>query len=223
MKETTKEVLLVDDHPLFREGLKTILRRDRDYSVAGEAGTAAEAMDLLHSREPDMAVVDVSLPDASGIRLVRDARRRRPDLAVLMVSMHSRLDLVAEAFQAGALGYLVKESAAEGLLKGLNIIASGGYFLDSSLSPRVVEDMMHMPRKTMGLADEGFAGLTPREQEVMRFLAEGLTCREIAGRLYISVKTVENHRSNLMRKLDLDGPMDLLRYAARLGIVDLEG
>jgi DNA-binding NarL/FixJ family response regulator len=136
--------------------------------------------------------------------------------------MHSKIDYIAEAFQAGATGYVVKESASNGLLRGLESVIRGDYFLDSSLSHSVVESLLDFPIKEARIRDNEYGSLTPREQEIMRLLAEGLTVKKIAAKLFISPKTVENHRSNIMNKLGLHNAIELIRYAARLGLIDVD-
>lgn len=215
-------VLIVDDHPMFREGLKAILKRDPRYEVVAEAGNGRQGLDALADTGADMALVDISLPDVNGIRLTRELKLVCPDLKVVIVSMHSKIEHIAEAFKAGASGYLVKESASDGLLKGLDTVAQGEYFLDSSVSPTVVESLVSSPLQRGFTRDPDYSSLTPREQEVMRLLAEGLSPKEIAEKLFISPKTAENHRANLMKKLNLHSKVELIRYAARLGLIDLD-
>ena len=169
-----------------------------------------------------VVIVDISLPDKSGIEVARSIRSRFPGIRILIVSMHSKIDYIVEAFQAGATGYIVKESASDRLILGLETVLNGEYFLDSSISHAVVEKLLKAPLKPSQVEDADYGSLTPREQEVMRLLAEGFAVREIAEKLYISPKTVENHRSNLMRKLGLQNAIELVRYAARLGLIDVD-
>ena len=217
-----KKVLIVDDHPLFREGLKVIIGRSPRFEVVGEAGAAREGLQRANELKPDLALIDISLPDQSGVDLVRSIRSALPETRILVISMHSKMDYIAEAFRAGAIGYLVKESAGEGLLKALECVAGGTYFLDSSVSHEVVSEIMRTSDKKAKIADATYRGLTAREQEIMRMLAEGLLAKEIADQLFISPKTVENHRTNIMNKLGLRSPLELTRYAARIGLIDLD-
>jgi len=217
-----KSILIIDDHPLFREGLKSIIAGDRHFSVEAEAGDARNGFDLAKKIRPDVALVDISLPDESGMQLTRRIRNTLADTRVMIVSMHSKIDYIVEAFQAGATGYVVKDSAASRLIQGLHAVTKGEYFLDSSISHEVVARLMKSPVREARVSDTDYGRLTPREQEIMRMLAEGISKSEIADRLCISVKTVENHRSNIMKKLDLRSPMDLVKYAAKLGLIDID-
>ncbi|MFH0845065.1 MAG: response regulator transcription factor [Pseudomonadota bacterium] len=217
-----KGILIVDDHPLFREGLKAIIERDKRFEVVGEAGNGREGLRMAKKVKPDLVLVDISLPDQSGIDLTREIRRHLSDTRVMIVSMHSKIDYIAEAFKAGATGYVVKESASDRLIHGLESVSRGDYFLDSSVSHQVVLKLMKSPQQETNITDRAYRALTPREQEVMRLLAEGFSAKEVAERLFISPKTVENHRANIMSKLDLHSTHELIRYAAKLGLIDVD-
>lgn len=217
-----KTLLIVDDHPLFREGLKTIIAGDPNFEVVGEAGNGREAMQMTGEKKPDLVLLDIALPDQTGIDMTGEIKKISPKTMVMIVSMHSKVDYIVKAFQAGATGYVVKDSAAERLLQGIDAVLKGEYFLDSSVSHKVVQRLMEFPKEEAKITDRGYDALTSREQEVMVLLAEGRSAREIAEKLFVSPRTVENHRTSIMRKLDLHSNHELIRYAVRLGLIDLE-
>ncbi len=222
MQRDKRTVLIVDDHPLFRVGLRSILARDEIYEVAGEAGTAAEALAIAKASSPDFMIVDISLPDKNGIELTREILRLLPGCRIVIVSMHTKIYYVTEALRMGALGYLVKESTSETLLSGLKAVSEGRIFLDPSLSDEIGLDVTKSTPGELRVIDVAYKRLTRREQEVMRLVAEGYTTREISERLFISVKTVDNHRANIMKKLGIHRTIELIRYAARIGLIDLD-
>ena len=217
-----KTVLIVDDHPLFREGLKSLLARHSSFEVIGEAGNGNDGLKKAKKLMPDLVVMDISLPDQSGIEVTGKIRSLLPETRVIVLSMHTKIDYITEAFRQGATGYVVKESATEKLMECLEIVSKGEYFVDSSLSHRVVKSLLESDEKERKITDDGYNTLTPREQQVMRLLAEGHSTKQIAEKLFISPKTVENHRSNIMSKLEVHTIMELVRYAARLGLIDVD-
>ena len=217
-----KTILIVDDHPLFREGLKSILKRATGYEVVGQAGNAREAIRAVKNIKPDLVLLDLALPDKSGLEVSQEIRKISPSTHIMIVSMHSKVDYIVKAFQAGATGYMTKESATEGLLQGIERVLNGDYFMDSSVSHTVVKKLMQTPEKEMKITDTNYESLTPREQEVMVLLAEGYSAKEASAKLFISPKTVENHRTSIMNKLGLHSTLELVRYAARLGLVDVD-
>ena len=217
---TNKRLLIVDDHPLFREGLKAILRRDPQFEVVGEAGSCAEGLRVAKACRPDLAILDISLPDRSGIHLARELRQMLPGLAILMVSMHAKVDYVAEAIKVGALGYLTKDAATVSLIAGLQAVAAGQPYLDPTVSVEISRALLStIPRREED-SHSAYDSLTPREREVMRLVVEGLSNKEVAGALEISVKTAEHHRGSLMHKLGLQNSVELVRYASKLGLID---
>lgn len=217
-----KSVLIVDDHPLFREGLKSIVTSNRQYEVVGEAGTGKEAIELVRQLTPDLILLDLSLPDASGLELIGVIAKCSAKTRILIVSMHAKIDYIVKAFQAGATGYLVKGSAAEKLLQGMEHVLKGDYYMDTSVSQQVVKKLVGLGPKETLATGSNYDALTAREQEVMALLANGQSVSQAAERLFISPKTVENHRSSIMRKLGIHKTLDLVRYAARLGLIDID-
>nr|WP_181447961.1 response regulator transcription factor [Dissulfurirhabdus thermomarina] len=213
---------MVDDHPLFREGLKALIRRSGRFEVAGEAGTGREALDLAAALRPDLVTLDLALPDANGHELIGGLRRAAPSARILVVSMHGRFEYIAAAFRAGAHGYIVKEATGERLIQALDALLAGEHFLDGAVSREVLGRLLEAPDRASRVRDDRYGLLSRREQEVMRLIVEGVPSREIAARLHIKPKTVENHRSNLMGKLGVHSQMELVRYAARIGLVDLD-
>jgi DNA-binding NarL/FixJ family response regulator len=221
-----KTILIVDDHPFIREGLKAIIGRiigaDAQYEVVGEAATGHEALTLAKDLKPDICLMDISLPDQNGIELTREICRLLPKTRVLILSMHSKVDYIAEAIQAGASGYLVKDSAYEKLLQALDWVSKGEYYLDTAVSGQVVKQLRSVPKKEKVIADKDYRTLTQREHELMKMLAEGMNIEEIANKLFISPKTVKNHRASIMAKLSLHSHYELVRYAAKLGLIDVD-
>lgn len=217
-----KTILIVDDHPLVREGLKAILRPATEYEVVGQAENARDAIRMVKNLKPDLVLLDLGLPDKSGLELSHEIRSISAPTRIMIISMHSKVDYIVKAFQAGATGYMAKESATERLLKGIGHVLNGEYFMDGAVSHAVVQKLMQAPEKEMKITDVGYETLTSREQEVMVLLAEGNSAKEAAAKLFISPKTVENHRTNIMNKLGLHSTLELVRYAARLGLVDID-
>lgn len=220
--EQQKTILLVDDHNLFREGLKMIIRRDSRFTVVGEAKDAEEGIRTALRVKPDIVLLDISLPGRGGIDAARELCAKLPGVRIIMVSMFSRPDLVTEAVEAGASGYVNKGSSPETLLHGIRVVADGQFFLDGAVSQELVAFVGDKGSKSDRVTNSEYGRLSSREQQVLRMIAEGIPPRGIAERLFISVKTVENHRSNILHKLGLKSTVDLVRYAARIGLIDVE-
>lgn len=194
-------ILLVDDHPLVREGLRSRLQAEPRYLVVGEAGSAEEAMVMLVSTQPAVVLLDVGLKGSNGIQLAQTMLERQPELRVLMYSMYDNPEYVQRALQAGARGYVLKDAPASEIVAAIDAVAAGGTFLSPALSKRLFRNQQPRPI------------LSPRESEILSALGRGESSKHIAKALALSVRTVETHRQNIKRKLDLDGQAELIRYA----------
>lgn len=194
-------LLLVDDHPLVREGLKARLSTLPSLEVVGEAGDAQEAAAQVAATEPDLVLMDVGMKDVNGIELTRQLLAERPGLLVLVLSMYDNPEYVNRAMQAGARGYVLKDAPASDIIDAIAEVMSGGTFLSSAVSGRLFRSQT--PRPVMSL----------RESEILAQLAKGRSSKQIAVELNLSVRTVESHRQNIKRKLNLDGQAELIKYA----------
>lgn len=217
-----KKILVVDDHPMFREGIKSIIARNPQLEVVGEAGEGKAALKLAEDLRPDMVLLDVSLPDMNGIDLIQDIKKVLPETRILMISMHTKIEYLTSAFQAGATGYVVKDAPSEKILQALDLVSRGEYFLDTLVARQIVKRLAELPDRQAKVTDAAYGSLTPREQEILRLTAEGQSKSKIAAHLGISPRTVENHRANLMAKLDLHSTLEMVRYAAKIGLIDVD-
>ena len=212
--ETT--IVVVDDHKLVREGIRRLLETREDFRVVGEASDGEEAVALVTEKQPDIALMDIWMPRLSGIDATRRIGKRGLATRVLVLSMHESRSFVEEVLRAGAAGYIVKNAAPEDLLNAIDAVRSGASYLSPSITQQVV-DAIARPGDA---APQGVAALTDREREVLQLIAEGLSSKEIAELLGVSLKTVDSHRSNLMEKLDIHKVSGLVRFAIRVGLVE---
>lgn len=199
-------VLLVDDHVMFREGLKQILGRHSDMRVAGEAGNASEALLRVRERRFDVILLDISLPGESGLGILNIIKSEHPEQAVLILSMYPEDQYAVRMLKAGAAGYITKESAADELVEAVRRIASGGKYISPELAERLASDLDHHA------VPSSHQLLSNREFEVMRLLARGKTLKEIAGALVLSEKTITTYRGRILEKLGLRNNVELTRY-----------
>jgi two-component system response regulator NreC len=207
---------LVDDHQVFREGLRAILSAQADVSVVGEASSAREAYSMLDEVKADVVVMDVSLPGVCGVTATRELLRREPAARVLVLSMHAEPERAADALAAGAMGYALKEQKASELLEAIRAVGTGQRYLAPQLPRGAVED--RVKQQQSGSSEDPLFPLSPREREVFKLAVRGFSNVGIAEELCISIKTVETHRTRINRKLSAHGTADLIRYAAQHGL-----
>lgn len=210
-------VLLGDDHTVLRQGLRKILEERRDWCVVAEAGNGRDAVREALALNPDVAVLDIGMPLLNGIEATRQIVRRAPSVRVLILSMHSDQAYVTQAVQAGARGYLLKDSAAAELIEAIAAVSAGRSFFSPAVAQVVFDDYVR------SLTDKGitdpYDSLSEREREVLQLVAEGRSSKEVAELLSISPATVETHRAHILQKLQLHSTVEVVRYATRRGII----
>ncbi|MFQ6038175.1 MAG: response regulator [Candidatus Aminicenantales bacterium] len=218
MKKTVR-ILLADDHKIIREGLRHLLEKQPDFKVIDEAGDGRETVKKAKALRPDVVIMDIGMPHLNGIDATRQVLATSPGSRVIALSMHSHRRLVAEMLKAGASAYLLKDSASEELGHGSRAALAEKIYLSPDIAETVVREYLtHIPAKDFS----AFSILTQREREVLQLIAEGKTTKEIASLLYLSVKTVETHRQNIMDKLELHSVAELTKYAVREGLTSLD-
>jgi DNA-binding NarL/FixJ family response regulator len=216
---TKTRVLLTDDHALFRQGIRTLLSLESDMEVAGEAKNASEAVALAHQLRPDIVLMDIGMNGMSSFEATRLIRKDRPETRVIFLSMYDDEDYLAECVEIGGSGYILKESQADQLLAGIREVGQGGSYLSPRLLTRLVDGYRALSRSP--IREPRFGSLTKREREVLKLLAEGQSVKEIAGNFDLSVKTIEAHKFNLMRKLNIHNKAQLVQYAIQKKVIRL--
>jgi DNA-binding NarL/FixJ family response regulator len=209
-------IVVADDHRIVREGIRKLLETREDFQVVGEASDGEEAVQMVLEKKPDVALMDIWMPRLSGIDATRRIGKRGLATKVLVLSMHESRTYVEEVLRAGAAGYIVKNAASQDLLNAIDAVCSGASYLSPTITQQVV-DAIARPGDAV---PSGMAALTDREREVLQLIAEGLSSKEIAGMLGVSLKTVDSHRSNLMEKLEIHKVSGLVRFAIRAGLVE---
>jgi len=213
-------IMLADDHKITRQGLRSLLEKQKDIEVVAEADNGRAAIRLADELGPDIIIMDVTIPDLNGVEATKQILSKSPDIKIIALSMHSDAIFVTEMLKSGASGYLLKDCAFEELTRAIRTVADDKTYLSPAISGVVVEDYIHR------LTSTDITGpdiLTDREKEVVQLMAEGNSTKEIALKLHISVKTVETHRRQVMNKLDIHNVAELTKYAIRKGITSLEG
>jgi two-component system response regulator NreC len=215
--ENDVKILLVENHTIVREGLRTLLE-DKGYAVIGEAEDGRTGAQMASELDPDVIVMDISLPLLSGIEATRRIHKEKPEVKIIMLTIHDEETYIYKSLEAGASGYLVKDTASKDLLDAIDAVLGGGLYLSPNFPPEYLDTYMKMVRS--GKKADDFSRLTNREREILQAIAEGYTSKQIAEQLFISVKTVENHRANIMNKLNIHDTASLVRYAIKIGLVE---
>ena len=211
-------MLLADDHELFLEGLKELILKAPDIELAGQARDGLEALEQTALMEPDVVLMDMTMPRLNGIQATRQIAEKFPGIRVLVLSMHGDRELVVESLKAGARGYILKECTSDELYAAIRAVVAGQYYLTPSVLPALIEDYL---RLLQAEAKSSASPLSDREQDVLKLLVKGLNAKQIAARLDISKNTVDTHRRRIMDKVGCNSMAELTRYAIREGYLDL--
>src|SRR6185312_2896403 len=211
-KSAAKRVLIVDDHPMMRQGLAQLIDNELDLKVVAEADTGGQGLDIAVQQKLDLAVLDISMPDRNGLELIKDIRAVKPDLPILIVSMHDEALYAERVLRAGARGYIMKQEGGKKLLQAIHQVLTGQIYVSEKMSARILETFSgHRTEQSASPV----ARLSDREFEVFQLIGQGKGTKEIAQHLKLSVKTVEVHRAKIKEKLSLQTATDLVRYAVR--------
>lgn len=210
-------ILIAENHTLVREGLRALLQGHDDFEVIGEASTGREAVDGALRQRPDVVLMDIGMPELDGLTATRRIVGANPSIRVLVLTVHDSVDYFYRALEAGAHGFLVKDTASSALVIAVRAVHEGGVFLYPPLAKLLVEDYLH--RVSSGEERSTYSKLTHREREILAMIGTGQTNLEIAARLSLSINTVQTHRSHIIDKLDLHSRAELMRYALRIGVL----
>jgi len=218
MYMTKIHILLADDHTILRAGLKMMLNAQPDMEVVGEASDGRQAITETQRLQPDIILMDITMPEMNGIEATRQIKKLVPESRILILTMHEHDEYVFQALRAGASGYMLKEAADTELISALHIIQSGQFYLSPMAQSVLVGD--YLQRVHIGEEKDSYSTLTEREREILKLIAEGYTNNQIAERLVISPKTVDTHRTHIMDKLNLHSRAELVKYAMRRGLLE---
>jgi two-component system response regulator NreC len=218
MYMTKIHILLADDHTILRAGLKMMLNAQPDMEIVGEASDGRQAITETQRLQPDIILMDITMPEMNGIEATRQIKKLVPESRILILTMHEHDEYVFQALRAGASGYMLKEAADTELISALHIIQSGQFYLSPMAQSVLVGD--YLQRVRIGEEKDSYSSLTEREREILKLIAEGYTNNQIAERLVISPKTVDTHRTHIMDKLNLHSRAELVKYAMRRGLLE---
>jgi DNA-binding NarL/FixJ family response regulator len=212
-----KRIVIAEDHTILRQGLKALLKSNDNLEVVGEAEDGLEAVRCVDKKTPDLLLLDLNMPRMDGISVINEIKKRHPETKIIVLTMHMQEEYILEAFRSGAQGYCLKASSHDELIMAINAVLSGKFYVSPEISGKVLEGFLEGQRNIKKRSS--WDTLTQREKEVLKLVGEGYQNKEIADYLFISVKTVEKHRANIMEKLDLHSASALTSYAIEKGLI----
>ncbi len=221
MKTEKIKILFADDHAIVRDGLRSIFKSEPEFTIVGEASNGEEAISLIADQRPDVAVLDISMPKVTGVEATRVVKKNYPDTGILILTIHEDEEYIQEMVQAGADGYVLKDAGKKEIFDAVRTIADGGTFFSSQVSQVLLNGIVKRNRTSDPYAKGDESKLTNRETEILRMVAEGLTSKQIADKLFLSVTTVNRHRTNIMKKINIHDAVGLVKYAIRKKLIEI--
>ncbi|MBQ7746246.1 MAG: response regulator transcription factor [Spirochaetia bacterium] len=216
------KVVIIEDHALMREGIKAIISRDEKIKVIGESDNVDEGYDVVINSNPDILLLDIALHGSSGLVLAKRLLTAKPDLLIIIITAYSKIDYILEAVESGVKGYILKESSPENLADAIEKVYAGEIYIDSYISNKVIKSLI--TKNDVEIAEDNksaYSKLSLREQQILKLLIDGVPIKDIAEELFISSKTVENHKASIMVKLKCKNMTELIRYAISIGLIDV--
>jgi len=218
----TINVVIIEDHALMREGIKAIISRDEKIKVIGESDNVDDGYDVVMDCNPDILLLDIALHGSSGLVLAKRLLASKPDLLIIIITAYSKIDYILEAVESGVKGYILKESSPENLAEAIEKVYAGEIYVDSYISNKVIKSLIS--KNDVEIAEDNksaYSKLSLREQQILKLLIDGVPIKDIAEELFISSKTVENHKASIMVKLKCKNMTELIRYAISIGLIDV--
>ncbi|MFO7868357.1 MAG: response regulator transcription factor [Bacteroidales bacterium] len=220
-EKDTISIVLVDDHDIVRDGIRALLKNESRIHIIGESSNAQECMHIVEQNRPDIILMDINLPDITGIELTQRITETYPDISVVMLSMHMGSDFILNSIESGARGYVSKTISQEELIRAIYTVADGNEYYSDEVSEVLLKNYISQTKKTAQQPEQIEVNLTRREVEILTLFAQGLSNKEIAAQLFISVRTVESHKNNIMQKLNVKSSVDLVKYAIKHNMIDI--
>lgn len=210
------KIVLVDDHQMFRDGVKAVLCDETDIEIVGEVGSGNDLFKLLKTVNPNLIITDITMPDISGIEVAKSVSENYTDIKILILSMHSNEEFITKALRFGANGYLPKDTSMTELLEAIHTIHNGDNYYNKEISDTILKSLQNKPK------EDHFKSLTKREKEIVKLVVDGLSNKEIADKLFISIRTVDSHKTNILQKLNLKSSIELVKFAIKNNLAHLD-